>query len=276
MIETYVNNKLNEELFTLSNFPAGEPHAKLNRTAANIGDKIDIILKGADLNEYAQVLMMINLLKQYNVEPRIFVPYLGGARADKDATRGWEPYAMFLRQYPRVTVADIHSTKHVDFFKAIDIIRPVDIIPNEIVAKYDVIVAPDQGAVGRATSVAGLSKKIAVMQKERDQDTGRILNYDFDPYRPRPFLSRKKLLVVDDICDGGMTFKFLAETLKAYDVAQLDLYVTHGVFSGNAKENLAAYDTIYTTNSLESAKNVDAHIIDLGRIYLEDSSTISN
>lgn len=273
MIKTYVNNMENDELFVLSNFPGGEPHARIYRQAIFMGDKVDIVLKGSDLNEYAQVLMMVNLLRQYNVEPGVFVPYLAGARADHDATQGWHPYALMAREYPNVTIADPHSRAHIRFFKPnqLKIIDAIDIFPEELLENYDLIIAPDVGARSRANEVARYRTPTAYMKKERDQATGRITKYDFDLM---PAVMGRRVLVVDDICDGGMTFALLAKKLREFNLDGLDLYVTHGIFSGNAKENLSAYDNIYTTNSLESASNVDSTIIDIERIYLEDSGTI--
>lgn len=276
MIKVFVNNEEAPDLFTLSNFPGGEPHAKLNRTVANMGDKIDIILKGADLNEYAQVLMMCNLLDKVGCTPGVFVPYLGGARADHDATEGWYPYALMASKFPNLTIADVHSDVNLDFFEDIDVVRASQIVSWEMSGEYDIVIAPDAGATPRASSVARMRTDIIGMEKTRDQETGRITSYDFShPVKPAR-LRGKKALVVDDICDGGMTFGLLAESLSNSGLEQLDLYVTHGIFSGNAKENLALYDNIYTTNSLETANNVDATIIDLERIYLDNSGPIPN
>lgn len=276
MIKVFVNNEEAPDLFTLSNFPGGEPHAKLNRTVAKLGDKVDIILKGADLNEYAQVLMMFNLLDRVGCTPGIFVPYLGGARADHDATDGWYPYALMASKFPNLTIADVHSDAHLDFFEDVNVISPKQILSDKMANSYEVIIAPDAGARDRASSVTGHYTDLVGMKKTRDQDTGRILSYDFCNPAFTSRIKNGKVLVVDDICDGGMTFKLLAERLKDSDPRQLDLYVTHGIFSGNAEENLSAYDNIYTTNSLESASNVPAHIIDLERIYLDNSGPIPN
>lgn len=148
MIKAFVNNEEAPDLFTLSNFPGGEPHAKLNRNVAKLGDKIDIILKGADLNEYAQVIMMVNLLRQFGVRPGVFVPYLGGARADHDATKGWHPYALMASHFPKLTVADIHSEAHLKFFENIKVLEPAQIIPREITKEYAMFIAPDSGVSG--------------------------------------------------------------------------------------------------------------------------------
>jgi len=39
------------------------------------------------------------------------------------------------------------------------------------------------------------------------------------------------VLIVDDICDGGMTFKLLARDLLAAGAKEVHPYVTHGIFS---------------------------------------------
>ena len=37
--------------------------------------------------------------------------------------------------------------------------------------------------------------------------------------------------MVDDIADGGASFKYLARKLKELGAAKVGLYVTHGIFS---------------------------------------------
>ena len=44
-------------------------------------------------------------------------------------------------------------------------------------------------------------------------------------------IQNKTILIIDDICDGGMTFKLTAERLKELGAKEVHLYVTHGIFS---------------------------------------------
>ena len=43
------------------------------------------------------------------------------------------------------------------------------------------------------------------------------------------------VLIVDDISDGGASFKFLAQKLKAEGFQKVGLFVTHGIFSKGLK-----------------------------------------
>lgn len=284
MIKTFVDGNQCDELFTLSRFPGGEPHAKLNRQYANIGDRIDIVLKGADLNEYAQAKMMQNLLAQFNVKPHFFIPYLAGLRADKDPTVGWKAYLPIVDQLNDVTIVDPHSRVYKEAGLGARVIHAMDITRQNITQQYDFVIAPDPGAETRARSSAqnlksAIKPEMIYMNKVRDQDSGRIISYGMSPVSEHLVgsLEDKTALVVDDICDGGMTFKLLAEALQNKGLARLDLYVTHGVFSGDAENNLTPYDNIYTTNSLETATRIDRAIIfDIERQYLEHSGTIPN
>ena len=39
------------------------------------------------------------------------------------------------------------------------------------------------------------------------------------------------MLIVDDICDGGKTFELLAEQLYSNGAEEVNLFVTHGLFT---------------------------------------------
>jgi ribose-phosphate pyrophosphokinase len=59
----------------------------------------------------------------------------------------------------------------------------------------------------------------------------------------------KECLIVDDLADGGRTFKFLAEELKKQGAIKVFLYVTHGQFNFGFEELKESIDLIYCTNS---------------------------
>ena len=50
-----------------------------------------------------------------------------------------------------------------------------------------------------------------------------------------------KILIVDDICDGGMTFIKVAEVLKNFGTKQIDLAVSHGLFSKGGSLHLRGH-----------------------------------
>lgn len=122
---------------------------------------------------------------------------------------------------------------------------------NSAKANNDVvIVAPDKGAMARAQLAAKAMgvpyEDIVYGEKVRDPDTGNILGLIlFKEGDPRAIgrvhlypgslysdsIGGKKLLIVDDICDGGRTFIELAKLLREFNPASITLYVTHGIFS---------------------------------------------
>lgn len=61
----------------------------------------------------------------------------------------------------------------------------------------------------------------------------------------------KECLIVDDLADGGRTFKFLAEALKFQGATKVFLYVTHGQFNYGFDELKESIDHIYCTNSFK-------------------------
>ena len=102
-------------------------------------------------------------------------------------------------------------------------------------------IAPDKGAVkkNQAPSV--------VFDKVRDVTNGKITGMTIafsTPHNPRDNV----YLVVDDLCEGGRTFLELADEFKrSYtELATLNLYVTHGLFTNNAiPKLLEKYSNIY-------------------------------
>ena len=59
----------------------------------------------------------------------------------------------------------------------------------------------------------------------------------------------KNCLIVDDLADGGRTFKFLAEALKQQGALKVFLYVTHAQFNYGFEELKETINHVYCTNS---------------------------
>lgn len=65
----------------------------------------------------------------------------------------------------------------------------------------------------------------------------------------------KDCLIVDDLADGGRTFKFLAKALKDQGASKVFLYVTHGQFNYGFEELKEYIDHVYCTNSYKDIDN---------------------
>ena len=117
---------------------------------------------------------------------------------------------------------------------------------------YVGVICPDEGAHERTERVAKtLGLPVFYAKKHRDFQTGKLSGFSCEPVP-----AEGRLLVVDDICDGGGTFMGLAEAIGV-DRSRLSLWVSHGVFSGKADQLPTAYGQIYTTDSHPGAHRAE-------------------
>jgi ribose-phosphate pyrophosphokinase len=110
-----------------------------------------------------------------------------------------------------------------------------------------VVVAPD---VGRAKLNQKFAEKIgadlAILTKERPAQQVAEIGYVIGDVRG------KTAVIVDDIIDTAGTLKAAAETVRDEGASRVYAAATHGVFSGNAFENLAAagFEEIVVTDTI--------------------------
>lgn len=97
----------------------------------------------------------------------------------------------------------------------------------------DLVIFPDSGAQYRYKNV-DLGVPLVMGMKHRVAATGditelRLVNDDFEEIKDLSMY--EKVLIVDDICDGGATFIKLAKLLKDMKIENIGLYVSHGLFT---------------------------------------------
>ena len=191
----------------------------------------------------------------------LILPFLPGARGDKDVP---SPARVNAELIANTAITDLitidpHSDVWLDTFRSWNAGVAVHVIPAQLATvaavnsanaprNYRAVIAPDKGAVRRASEVAELlDVPVYVADKRRNRETGHITSYSFDYV-----MDDSSYLVVDDICDGGGTFGVLANSFPS--VSTVDLWVTHGGFTKGWKgTGLERYRTIFTTDSLPSA-----------------------
>ena len=253
-------------------FPAGEAHTKREERRELEPTEIAILQFTPESlsQDLFQLAMWNNTVTQE--DPRIkraaLIPYFPGARADRGAPFGAEVYAEFIYSLSldQVITYDPHSQVYIDLLQHDPCLTVTPVYPHEILGtrdsqlvmpnNYDAIIAPDKGAKVRSGAVAReFDLTLLTATKTRDFETGKLTGFgledDLDDHM-------KRLLIVDDICDGGGTFIGLAEAVKAqYPYVELDLYVSHGVFSKNALKNLEkTFSHIFTTDSYDPKRNL--------------------
>lgn len=157
-----------------------------------------------------------------------FLPY---GRQDKSIlnnnTFALHTFAKIINslKFDRVLLLDPHSKMATAV-----ILNALDHYPHQAVqrayqeTRSDLVCYPDKGAVEKYTQI--YHYKNIHGEKVRDQATGYITHYTLIG---RPIGNR--VLIIDDICDGGKTFEILTKDLYEAGAEEVNLFVTHGIFS---------------------------------------------
>ncbi len=193
-------------------------------------------------SELIHVAQLKDLVDQINPEGEtsLFMPYLPYARQDKavqnDQTFALRTFAKIINSlnFSLVETLDAHSEKcylinnMCNLYGSGEVTDTLSVLDME--NKEEVIIAyPDEGANVRYSRWYDYYPKV-IGTKERDQQTGYIKKYII---QGNP--DGKKVLMIDDICDGGMTFILMAKELYAQGAKEVNLFVTHGIFSKGIK-----------------------------------------
>ena len=196
-----------------------------------------------EIMHLAQLVDLIKEIKEVDNERRdrwskptidLHMPYLPYARQDKEisnkTTFALRSFCKILKsmKLSSISVVDQHSHVYSSgvYFRTS--------YPKELVEKLfdklsaDMVCYPDKGALNKYRHQYDLPFMFA--NKERDQLTGSILNMTL---KGNP--ENRNILIVDDICDAGGTFSWLTKLLKDAGANEVNLFVTHGIFSKGLK-----------------------------------------
>lgn len=218
-----------------------------------------------------ELLCLVHLARENGAEKIILaVPYLGYARQDRSANRGEGKIGSMVARLirglnpDRLIVFEVHSEVIRKELGA----RAVELSGAALFARHlskripQVIVSPDKGSVGRARRLAellNLQPEIAWIEK----------------VRPKPNLARarrlfgdvsgKEVLILDDMIDTGGTIVEAVKLLSKNGASQIRIAATHGIFSGKAKEHLAALPVqeILVTNTLPQRRFQKLRVFDI-------------
>lgn len=202
-----------------------------------------------------------------------YVPY---ARQDRVCNSGEslsiKVFADFINslEFDRVVVSDVHSDVTLALLDNVVHNDQAKILSAfcGIARDYRILIAPDAGAEKKIYSGArALGVELTfTASKVRDLQTGKILRTEF----PDVELHGSNVLIVDDICDGGMTFIKLAEVLQFKGAEHIALFVTHGIFSkGLDVLKDAGIDEVFTTNSICGiVRDSYLTVLDIDKLHL--------
>jgi len=230
-------------------FSGGERHLAIPE---NLPKRVGIGAVIRDSDGIMDLLLIADALRRSDREIyELTIPYLPYARQDRVCNDG-EPHSLAVMAglinsvgAEKVFVLDAHSTVAEAVIDNLVDVSVLDIFKNfgfDLSKEYDVLIAPDAGAEKKVFKLGqffGLPVEVA--RKVRDTKTGEIVKTVF---HSETDLTDKRVLVVDDICDGGRTFIELAKVLPR--TSQLDLYVTHGIFSKGLEPLLDYFDKVFS------------------------------
>lgn len=264
-------------------FPTGEVGIDLEEgdlSACGAITNFVIIARGYEPNQLFNIALIKDALKFKVLYDQALVmqnrwtlvlPYLPNARYDRrmmecDA-HALKVYAQMLNtlEFDEVVSYDVHSDVAqgcINNFNPIPVwgyIEKLDEV-HQIRENYTALVAPDSGSTKKVEKVSKvLGLPIVQMTKKRDPETG-VLSAPF-VLHGLEHLEGGKLLIIDDICDGGYTFIQAAGLLKIFKTERIGLFVTHGIFSKGVDALFnGGIDEVFTTDTLLKPEDFDSRV----------------
>lgn len=254
--------------FELITFKGGEPHIKLDVTAMDNAQDLNIVTRIKSFNDLGVLAVAHNAVMESGLYDNLHLSlkYFPGGRQDRVAAEGEaltvKVYADIINEmgFNSVNILDPHSDVTPAVLDNCYVQTNEALVLGAFVAtkvKEDVVFfIPDAGAIKKTALLAAkimqesdIHVTIVQCQKHRDVATGKLTGFGCDwdviPENAVHF-------VIDDICDGGGTFLGQAKAIKeAFGPIKLNLVVSHGIFSNGFKALESEFENIFTTDSWE-------------------------
>jgi ribose-phosphate pyrophosphokinase len=253
---------INEKPIETFLFSGGECHVRVAPSMISENTRITAYLYSSDA--IMRLILAVDAVKRIKADTRIHltIPYFPYARQDRVCNPGEALSVRVMADLinkldcAEVTVFDPHSDVVGAVLNRCKIVTLAELIEQSSLAKLVrdqnlALVFPDAGAekkvrtLAKSLSSKGSSIEVFGATKIRETETGRILSSEVHGN-----VNGRKLLIVDDICDGGQTFIGLAEALKAKGADEISLYVTHGIFSKGLEVLAGHFKKVYCQHTL--------------------------
>lgn len=218
-----------------------------------------------------ELLLTLDALKRSSARRvTAVVPYFGYARQDRKSGPRTPISAKLVANLitqagaDRVLTMDLHAGQIQGFFDIpVDNLYAAPRFAKDLLARGTdrswMVVSPDVGGVVRARSLATrIHADLAIIDKRRPRaGVSEVMNVIGD-------VQDRDCVIVDDIVDSGGTLMNAASALLKEGARSVNVYVTHGVLSGEAAvriagsdiESLTITDTIAATDLTASAPNI--------------------
>lgn len=165
--------------------------------------------------------------KATSFDLKVIANFINAMRFDK---------VFVLHPHSPISLALINNSEKISHFEYVE--KAFKKIGNPV------LVSPDAGAYKTTHEIAEKLNADLVPSNKVRVDGAPVISIQGD-------VTDKKCLIVDDLADGGRTFKFLADALKSQGANMVFLYVTHAQFNYGFDELKQTIDHVYCTNSFK-------------------------
>ena len=283
------NLKLKLVNSNIKRFADGEIYVEINENIR--GNSIFVIqsISTPANDNLMELLICIDALRRSSAKNiTAVIPYFGYARQDRKVVPRTAISAKLVSNLitnagaHRIVTVDLHAGQIQGFFDIpVDNLFSTPIfskhIKKYISNKNIICVAPDAGGVERARALGQkLNVGLAIVDKRRPAPgKSQVMNIIGN-------VKGKNCLLVDDIIDSGGTIVNAAKALKEKGAKDVYVYVTHGVLSGNAVEQinnskikkLILTDTIDNSNKIKKSSKIV--VLSISNLMAEAIKRISN
>lgn len=268
---------INFDSFT---FSGGEEHIRFEKFDSSNAIKIEIFVRLIDSSKLMQLMIAVDALKRLSngtLPIELITPYFPYARQDRVCVEGEALGAAVMAnfinmlEFSKVTIWDAHSDVSPALLNNIENVEQTTLLTkckdlsDRLATGELTLISPDAGASKKTIKIAEKfngEPEVIQAQKVRNLKTGEIIKTEI-----LGDVKGKKVLIADDICDGGRTFVELAKELKRNGATEVSLFITHGIFSKGLAVFKGLIESIYTTDSFRQASeftndtNIKLHII---------------
>ncbi|ADD64976.1 putative ribose-phosphate pyrophosphokinase [Pseudomonas phage PAK_P1] len=253
-------------------FPGGEVGVNVSGIDASAGSFVNVKAQIQNSDDILALLNVTEAIRAAMGRPHMtlllgYVPY---ARQDRRCNPGdafsLKVFANLINSagYDRVIVVDPHSETTLHLINNVEVVSQASVfgglLDRSDWEQYQ-LVAPDIGATKRTEQFAKETGAGVIIRcnKKRDLKTGKIEGFEI--LNPSDINPELPLLVLDDICDGGATFRSVAKALRGYSEVLPDLFVTHGIFSKGVDCLLDDFGCIYTSDTLPQENHPELMVV---------------
>lgn len=194
----------------------------------------------------------------------LYIPYLPYSRQDR-VTLGSRENLICINtlkyfselineiKFDWIITLDAHSDKSFNYIRNLKSPNIFDSISRDYLIDKTICI-PDEGARTRLKKSKFYYNDNMVyiyFNKKRSEVDGKLSVSFCHGSIEKLSCSSNRILVVDDICDGGGTFIMIAKEIRKVSKLPLELYVSNGIFSKGKEDLYKYYDKITCINEVK-------------------------